>query len=125
MLLIILLIFALVVGIILFGVSIKFNRMVDDASWIMTLIIIALVTSLITIPISRHIGEMEIIKFKEAQRTIENQRQKEGISEIERAALTNEIIKYNTWLQTNKKISNSKWISIYMPKEINELRPIE
>lgn len=125
MLLIILFILILIVGITIIRINDKLNRNIDIGVVTTIFSSIVLILALIVLPLARCSCTNSIIEFKEAQRVIENQRQRKDISEIEGAALTNKIIEYNTWLQKSKEMSKSKWVGIYYQKQVNELSPIE
>lgn len=125
MLLIILFILILIVGITIIRINDKSNRNIDIGVVTTIFSSIVLILALIVLPLARCSCTNSIIEFKEAQRVIENQRQRKDISEIEGAALTNKIIEYNTWLQKSKEMSKSKWVGIYYQKQVNELSPIE
>lgn len=125
MLLIILFILILIVGITIIRINDKLNRNIDIGVVTAIFSSIVLILALIVLPLARCSCTNSIIEFKEAQRVIENQRQRKDISEIEGAALTNKIIEYNTWLQKSKEMSKSKWVGIYYQKQVNELSPIE
>lgn len=67
---------------------------------------ILLIGSLILIPIFHYNGKAEVERYYALQNTIEKSRE-EGLSEVERAALTTEIAEYNKDLASVKYWNNT------------------
>ncbi len=80
---------------------------------------VLLVIALIIFPLKRFIINEEIEQYRAVKLTIDNSR---GLinSDIERAALTTQIIEINKWLSA-LKYENETLLDIFVPDEVMEL----
>lgn len=80
---------------------------------------VLLLIALIMFPLKRFIINEEIEQYRAVKLTIDNSR---GLinSDIERAALTNQIIETNKWLSA-LKYGNETMLDIFIPDEVMEL----
>jgi hypothetical protein len=79
----------------------------------------ATIIALIILPISYYDGKAGIKRYYALKQTIEDSR-KNGISDVERAALTKKIAEYNADL-ASVKYWNDTIFDIYIPDELAEL----
>lgn len=67
----------------------------------------------------------EIQEFKSIEQTVQTARVNTNISEIELAALQTEIVKANAWLAGKQYWNKSVMIGVFIPDEVDELKPIK
>lgn len=79
---------------------------------------------LIAIPCKRRDCRVEILKFKSFEQTVKDQRT-DTISYMERATLTLEIIKQNSWLAEAKYDYKNLWTNWYITEDVLTLNPIK
>lgn len=105
-------------------IKVNKNQFADDTIPIiwLTISIIALVLSLITLQLCRNDDKSFMVKVQSYRRTIATQRQ---LSEIERAALTKDILEINATMADRQYWSKSKWIGVYYHNCIDTLKPLE
>jgi hypothetical protein len=94
----------------------EWNDLALGLSFLFSLVTII---ALIILPISYYDGKAEIKRYYALKQTIEDSR-KNGISDVERAALTKKIAEYNADL-ANVKYWNDTIFDIYIPDELAEL----
>ena len=82
---------------------------------------IILVTALIGLPISHYTVKCEIAQFKSVEETLTIARA--GGTNIESASFQLEIANMNKWL-SRVQYWNGTMFDIYIPDEVNKLRPI-
>lgn len=110
------------ISLILFGVAFFLNN--ELLNVICGIVITITIIAVIIVPISRYISTARMVEYKTRKEVITQQR-KTAVSELERVALTTEILNDNVWLKTCQYDINNKWLSIYFDKDILKLEPIQ
>lgn len=78
----------------------------------------------IAVPIARYENRMEILKYKSLKETVEKARINKN--DLERVAFLQSISEQNQWVAVIQEQNKSTlWLDIFIPDEVNELKPIE
>jgi hypothetical protein len=79
---------------------------------------------LVALPLSRLKTKANIFELKAFEQTVQSARANE-LTELERAALTQKIAEWNQWIAKEQYFKSKKaWLGIYIPNEVNGLKPI-
>jgi len=93
----------------------------EELAWALEILgAVLLAIALICLPCILAMVHGEIQEYHATKYTIEQARQ-DGISELERAALTQKIIDTNAWL-ANCQYWNKTIVGIYVPDEVEKLK---
>jgi len=84
---------------------------------------ICLFLAVILVPCLRYSNRLDILEFNSLKQTISNSRLKPD--NLERVAFLQSIAEQNQWLVVIQDQNKSLWFDIYVPDEIEQLKPIE